>query len=343
MSWKNCHARKLWAMLCGCVVAGMASGVRAACLLNAGPFVAQDVQMDMGQVVIMPTVPVGSVIKELVVTINQRDRVAQCSGSGSAIGRYVNAAQQAPAAGFPNVYATDVAGVGIRVYRDSGSIQTFYPHDLPLNGSSAVTLTGGTFRVELIKTAAVTGSGLIAPNGRFTTYYLNGDGPLKPVLVSTFKGSGTTVVNPTCSVQAGSRNIVVEFGAVPASSFTGVGSRATSRDFDIALDCQGSNLAQYQNRIGVRLDATQDGSNLPGVLPLSAIANAAGGVGIELVQRVGSSEKPVQFSKNIELGTSVAGLSTMHLLLRARYIQTRAGRVTPGKANGAATFTIQYN
>ncbi|KRG69439.1 fimbrial protein [Stenotrophomonas terrae] len=343
MSSKQCHARRLRVLLSGCVVAGLASGAHAACLLNAGTFVPQDVQMDMAQVTIMPNVPVGGVIKELVVAINQRDRVAQCTGTGSAIGRYVNAAQQIPVAGFSNVYATDVAGVGIRVYRDSGSIQTFYPHDLPLNTSGAVTLIGGSFRVELVKTAAVTGSGLIAPNGRFTTYYFNGDGPLKPVLVSTFKGSGTTVVNPSCSVQAGSRNIVVEFGAVPASSFNGVGSRAPSRDFDITLDCQGSNLAQYQNRIGIRLDAAQDSSNLPGVLPVAAATDAAAGVGIELVQRVGSSEKPVQFSQNIELGTSVAGASTLQLLLRARYIQTRAGRVTPGKANGAATFTIQYN
>ncbi len=315
----------------------------AACTLNAGAFVPQDVQMDMAQVVILPSMPVGAVIKELVVGINQRDRIGRCSGGGSAIGRFINAAQQQLVPGFSNVYATDVAGVGIRVYRDSGTVQSYYPHTLLVGATDAASLAGGTFRVELIKTAQATGSGPIAPSGRFTTYYLDGDGPIKPVLVSTFRGTGTTVVSATCAVQAGSRNIVVAFGAVPASTFTGVGSRADNRDFDIRLDCQGGNLAQYQSLIGIRLDALQDSSSLPGVLPVTAAANAAAGVGIELVRRVGATESPLRFAEAISLGSTVVGASTLSLPLRARYIQTRAGRVTPGRADGAATFTIQYN
>lgn len=315
----------------------------AACTLNVGAFVPQDVQMDMAQVVILPSVPVGGVIKELLVGINQRDRIGRCIGGGSANGRFINAAQQQAVPGFSNVYATDVAGVGIRVYRDSGAVQSYYPHTLLVAATDAASLAAGTFRVELVKTALATGSGLIAPAGRFTTYYLDGDGPIKPVLVSTFRGTGTTVVNATCAVQAGSRNIVVTFGSVPGSVFTGVGTRAVDRDFDIRLDCQGGNLAQYQSLIGIRLDAQQDSSNLPGVLPLTAVANAAAGVGIELVRRIGATESPVRFAENIALGNTVVGASSLTLPLRARYIQTRAGRVTPGKADGEATFTIQYN
>ena len=333
----------VWAALCGVLIASLVPLAQASCALNAGVFVAQDVQMDMAQVVILPNVPVGGVIKELVVSINQRDNIARCTGGGSANGRYINAAQQIPVPGFANVYATDVAGVGIRVYRDSGTVQTYYPHTLVLAGTASVSLTAGTFRVELIKTAAVTGSGSIAPAGRFTTYYFDGDGPGKPELVSTFKGAGTTVVNPTCTVQAGSRNIVVDFGSVPASTFTGVGSHAPGRDFAINLDCQGSNVAEYQSEIGIRLDATQDSSNLPGVLPLTAGSGAAAGIAIELVQRKGAAEEQVQFAQSIDMGATVAGTNTLSLPLRARYIQTQAGRVTPGRADGTATFTIQYN
>lgn len=343
MSLINFLWRKPLFVACAVVGSWIALPAHARCALTSPAFLPQDVQMDMGQVVILPSLPIGGLIKELVVGIDQRDSVAGCTNGGSAIGIYNNARQQVPVPGFKDVYATDVAGIGIRVYRDSGQIQTYYPHTLVLNGSSAVNLAGGRFRVELIKTAAITGSGLIAPSGRFTTYYYDGDGASKPVLISTFKGSGTTVVNPTCSVQAGSRNIVVEFGSVPASTFTGVGTRAINRDFDIRLDCQGSNVAQYQSRIGIRVDALQDSSNLPGVLPLTVAAGAAGGIAIELVQRNGIAEKAVRFAENIDLGASVAGASTMSLPLRARYIQTRAGRVTPGKANGTATFTIQYN
>lgn len=323
---------------------GLVPVAGASCRLSSTSFVAQDVQMDMGQVVILPSTPVGGVIKELTAAINARTDATTCSnGGGSSIGRYVNAAQQVAVAGLSNVYATDVAGVGIRVYRDSGTVQAYYPHTLSLAGSGSVSLTAGLFRVQLVKTAVQTGSGVIAPNGRFTVYYNDGDSPARSLLTSTFNGSGTTVVSPTCEVLSASRNIVVDFGSVPASSFTGVGSRAVNRDFDIRLNCQGSNLAAYQSGIGIRLDATADASNRAGVLSLTPAANNATRIGIELVRRVGTGEQAIGFGSPLALGTTVMGSNAFTLPLRARYIQTQAGAVGPGAANGSATFTITYN
>ncbi|UUS15648.1 type 1 fimbrial protein [Stenotrophomonas sp. CD2] len=298
----------------------------------------------MGQIVILPSTPVGGVIKEISESINQRDRVASCDywSGGRSIGEYVNAAQKRPVPGFSDTYETDVPGVGIKLFRDSGSIQVYYPHQLTFGGNSTVTLIGGRFRIQLIKTAAQTGSGVIAPNGRFTTYYFDGDGPGRPVLTSTFKGSGTTVVSPTCEVQAGSRNIAVDFGSVANTTFTGVGSKAVDRDFEIRLNCQGSNVAAYQSKIGIRLDADQDSSNMPGVLKLSAASNSATRIGIQMVQRDGSTEREVRFGQTINVGTTAPGTSVMALPLRARYVQTQAGTVGAGVANGQATFTIQY-
>jgi type 1 fimbria pilin len=316
----------------------------ASCSLSSSSYVPQDVQMDMGTVVILPTTPVGGVIKQLSVPITARDRIVTCDWRGGmAYGEYVNAAQRTAVSGFANVYATGVAGVGIRLYRDSGSIQTYYPHILSLGANTTGSLLGGYFRIELIKTAAVTGSGVIAPNGRFTTYYLDGSGTSRPVLTSTFKGSGTTVVSPTCNVQAGSKNIVVDFGSVPNTNFTGVGSRAVDRDFAIKLDCQGSNLAAYQSTVGITLNANQDSSNLPGVLQITSGSHAATRIGIELTNMSSGREASLQFGKTIDIGTTVTGTTVFSLPLRARYIQTQAGRVGAGDANGTATFTIQYN
>ena len=162
------------------------------------------------------------------------------------------------------------------------------------------------------------------------------------MLTSTFKGSGTTVVSATCQVQAGSRNIVVDFGSVPRTTFTGVGSRAVDRDFDIQLTCQGSNLALYQSAVGIRLDAAQDSSNRTGVLALTAGANRATRIGIEVVQRDGTAERELRFGEAVNLGRTVVGNSTLTLPLRARYIQTVAGAVGAGTAKGTATFTIEY-
>ena len=328
------------AVLGGVLLAHQAS---ASCRIQSSGFTAQDVTMDMGQIVILPSTAVGGVIKEISVAINQQNSVARCDWSGGrSVGEYVNAAQRRPVAGFSNVYETDVAGVGIRLFRDSGAIQTYYPHSINFAGNATISLIGGQFRIQLIKTAAQTGSGVIAPNGRFTTYYFDGDGPSRPVLTSTFRGSGTTVVSPTCEVQAGSRNIAVDFGSVPNTTFTGVGSKAVDRDFEIRLNCQGSNVAAYQSKIGIRLDADQDSSNMPGVLKLSAATNSATRIGIQMVQRDGSTEREVRFGQTVNVGTTTPGTSTMTLPLRARYVQTQAGTVGAGVANGQATFTIQY-
>lgn len=339
ISSRGRNALAAMAVLGGVLLAQQAS---AACRISSSWFTAQDVTMDMGQIVILPSTPVGGVIKEISESITQRDRVASCDRNGGySRGEYVNAAQKRPVPGFADTFETDVPGVGIKLFRDAGTFQVYYPHSIPF-GNTSVTLNGGRFRIQLIKTAAQTGSGVIAPNGRFTTYYFDGDGPGRPVLTSTFKGSGTTVVSPTCEVQAGSRNIAVDFGSVANTTFTGVGSKAVDRDFEIRLNCQGSNVAAYQSKIGIRLDADQDSSNMPGVLKLSAASNSATRIGIQMVQRDGSTEREVRFGQTINVGTTAPGTSVMALPLRARYVQTQAGTVGAGVANGQATFTIQY-
>ncbi|RMH90934.1 type 1 fimbrial protein [Lysobacter pythonis] len=343
MPMNRIRARGALAGAVALVGLALAQQASAACRVNAYAFRPQEVRMDMGRVVILPDTPLGAVIKELVVPINERSNIASCNRGGSARGAYVNAAQQRSVPGFSNVHYTDVAGVGIRVYRDSGSVKAYYPHTLNFFGSSSLRLAGGNFRVELVKIAARTGSGPIAPSGRFTTYYFDGDGPARPVLVSFFSGTGTTVVSPTCTVRAGSRNIVVDFGSVSNTVFTGPGTRAANRDFDIQLDCQGSNLAGYQSGIGIRLDGAQDGSGMPGVLGLSPGANNATRIGIELVRRVGAVEQPVRFGETLAIGTTRPGTSLLALPLRARYVQTRAGAVGAGLANATATFTITYD
>ena len=336
------RGRKALLILAGTSGILIAHTASAVCNLVDPAFVAQDVQMDMGQVVILPNTAVGAIIKEITVPINERKALGWCNlWGGTSRGEFVNAAQQQPVPGFPNVYQTGVAGVGISVFRDSGRIQEFYPHTVPLRASWK-DLIGGQFRVRLIKTAAQTGSGLIAPNGRFTTYYFDGDTAARPQLTSSFRGTGTTVVSPTCEVQAGSRNIAVDFGSVPNSSFNGVGSRAVDRDFEIRLNCQGSNVATFQSNIGVRLDAVQDSSSMPGVLRLDAASNSATRIGIELVQRDGATERELRFGQTINVGPTTPGISVLTLPLRARYVQTQAGAVGAGVANGQATFTVQY-
>ena len=57
-------------LLGGALLAQQAS---ASCRIQSSWFTAQDVTMDMGQIVILPSTPVGGVIKEISEPINQQN------------------------------------------------------------------------------------------------------------------------------------------------------------------------------------------------------------------------------------------------------------------------------
>jgi type 1 fimbria pilin len=344
MSMKQCPPPRppllaMAGLLCALVFAQTAA---AECRLNdPSRYVPQNVALDMGRLVIPPNLGVGAVIGERVVQIDRRANVGRCDpfSGGKGYGIFARAAQQTPVAGFANVYPTDVAGVGIRIRQGSD----IYPYTVGFDWlATDVTIHQNTLRVELIKTAQQTGSGLISSNGTFVSFYLGGNSAALPALLASFMSTGTTVVSPTCTVNTGSRNVAVVFGDVSKGSFSGIGTHAANRDFDIQLTCQGSSQAALQSTIAVRLDAEQDGSGMPGVLKLSAGSSVAQRIGIQMVLRTGNGEGEVQFGKAVRLGATVPGSNTMSLPLRARYVQTQPGTVIGGVANGQATFTIQY-
>ncbi|KAF1023455.1 MAG: Fimbria adhesin protein [Paracidovorax wautersii] len=305
---------RAWLARLGAVAAlwlGAVPLAQAACTLNAG-VVAQNIQLNVGRVLIQPSLAVGDRIALITYNINAVGRIADCTGGGQLLARFTR--PMTPVSGFSNVFATDVLGVGIRLYREAQDVSNFYPYTLNYSGTTFINLVGGYFQVELIKTGPITGSGPIASNGLFTSYYADGNSPTQPLLTSTLSGNGITIVTSTCEVQAGSRNIAVNFGSVSKTVFNGVGSKAVDRDFAINLTCQGGNVAEAASRVG-----------------------------IELVDLLTGSERAVTFGQGIELGrTAVNASSTLSLPLRARYVQTLAGAVGSGSANGTATFTIEY-
>lgn len=330
------------AAFCMALFVQQASG---ACEVQDDGFVWQDIAMDLGQVVVLPNTPVGGVIKEVIEPVNRNTYRVLCDDSGGArLYRFINGAQQVAVPGFDLVYATDVEGIGVRVSRRIDSAATYYPYTYPVSSDEAGKLSGkflssGQFVVQLIKTSENPGSGRIAPNGRFTSYHYDGS-PNIPMLTSSFVGAGATVISPSCEVEAGSRNIAVDFGDVANIDFNGVGSYVGGRDFEIRLTCQGGTIDPY--KVNIRIDAEQDASNMPGVLKLNNVADSATGVGIQIVQRDGSAEKEIHFNEGINLGSAQTDSSDLVLPLRARYVQTESGRVGAGVANGYATFTIEY-
>lgn len=324
-------------MLCLLSITG-----HAACFVSSG-FSAQDVRMELGRVLIQPDLPVGAIIQTLQVPITAKNNAGSCNFGGFSRGELVRNPAAVP--GFSNVYQTDVPGVGIRLYREASDISTYYPHQINFSGNRQLNLIGGYFKVELVKTAAVTGSGPVGPPGLFSTYYLDGSGINRPVLTSTLTGQGITIVTSSCQVEAGSKNIAVNFGSVSNRDFSGVGSRVNPRDFEIRMRCQGGNVVGLdQGLIKVRFDGTQDSSNMPGVLAIDGGPASASGIGIQLNQTLGGTEQTVSLGEGVALGrTPINDLAEFILPMRAYYIQTEPGTVGAGTGNGRATFTIEYH
>lgn len=314
----------------------------ADCYVSSGVS-AQDVRMEMGRVLIQPDLPVGAIIQTLQVPITAKNNAGFCNYGGFSRGELVRNPAAVP--GFSNVYQTDVSGVGIRLYREAGDISTYYPHQINFSGNRQLNLIGGYFKVDLVKTAAVTGSGPVGPPGLFSTYYLDGSGRNRPLLTSTLTGQGITIVTSSCQVDAGSKNIAVNFGTVSNRDFSGVGSKVNPRDFEIRMRCQGGNVAGLdQGLIKVRFDGTQDASNMPGVLAIDGGAASASGIGIQLNQTLGGTEQTVALGEGVTLGrTPIDGAAEFILPMRAYYIQTQSGTVGAGTGNGRATFTIEYH
>jgi len=306
-------------------------------------FAPQDIDLSMGPISVPPGLPVNGVIAKR--TFSLTPKPASQFICGLFVVNYMTM-EFVPARKVVSlpVVATDVPGVGVTLIVNivpvmSGAI--YYSGFVSLSLQNQFYIPSGTFEIAFIKTAEVVGSGQVAPAGLFSRQYLDGDNAARPMLTASFRGAGTTIVPPTCKASAGSANIAVDLGRVSSSSFTGVGSVSPSRDFNIDLDC--GSLDKVGATIGVRLDAVQDVSGAPGVLRLAAGADSAQGVGIQLLQRQGAGESQVRFAENIVLATAPVSAGRLSLPMRARYMQTQAGQVTPGKGNGVATFTIQYN
>jgi major type 1 subunit fimbrin (pilin) len=145
--------------------------------------------------------------------------------------------------------------------------------------------------------------------------------------------SNISFVTYTCSVDASSLNKKVNMGDMRVDKFTGIGSTSPDHLFSIGLTCS-QPAGSYT--VTIKFDATADTSKAPGVLALDSGADAATGVGIQLLM----NSTPVTFGTALSVGSATAG-ATLSVPLTARYYQTAAS-IKPGKANGIATFTISY-
>lgn len=255
------------------------------------------------------------------------------------------------------VYESGLRGIGVFIEELSSGSALPAVRNLPIASSPAA--VGGKqaqLRLNLIKIGpvspgAVGGSQL--PGAEVSIAQL-------PLLRLQFIG-GLQIVSQTCTTP----DLTVPMGSYRSGEFTGPGSATAWKRFEIRLEnCPafygasasatnshtgGSGWqfsgATQSNQIGYILSGTTRmiGAPSQGIVALSPArrgGTAAGGVGLQLGRPDGAPHGfdavyPSGIDPQSEPGASYA------IPLAARYVQTDTV-VTPGEANGAIVFTVDY-
>ena len=116
------------------------------------------------------------------------------------------------------IYSTNVPGIGMRFSRGGATVNIVYPDVFSsrVYNTTNYSLEGSRFTLQIIKTAATTGSGTAA--GKYTSYDWESGG--NPILETYLSANAITVVSPSCSVLSG-KNMNVDVGSIRRTDLKG--------------------------------------------------------------------------------------------------------------------------
>ncbi|SEM20865.1 Pilin (type 1 fimbria component protein) [Pseudomonas sp. NFACC41-3] len=278
-----------------------------------------------------PSVPDGTVLYSSTSRGSSQGGTAECSGP---IGRLEY--RGVGAVGRFNTYATSVSGVGIRMeYYLAG----WWPKSLSTSSTNYPMYDYyPSVKIELVKTGPITAAGrMTGLIGTFTSidhgidfqrFVINGNLEIKPRV-------------PTCTVST--PTIAVGMGKVHVNAVADKGATNPARPLEIRLQCSGGDAGAHTRMFMTLSDAANPGNRSTTLSLLSG--TSATGVGIQILR---SDDTPVGFGPDSAVAgnpnqwqVGEFGNGQVTIPLKARYIPT-GGKVGPGTADAAATFTMSY-
>lgn len=222
------------------------------------------------------------------------------------------------------------------------------------NSSAGENISNGYYYISLVngsllQPGVLTGSDL-PTFGIYGMIYKKDGTPYdgKKISMGSISFSGSMNVIPfTCQTP----DVVVPMGKYKMTDFTGVGSTSQWVDFNIELDnCPGNypgyNNSMTKNNVSVLVNAVY-GNPTPDSFRLKSGAGSAVGIDMQVRKKNDTSVLTMGtgFDPRIAfhpMGTAGnTGITRFRIPLQARYIQS-GGQVTPGLAESALTFTINY-
>lgn len=234
------------------------------------------------------------------------------------------------------VYNTNLAGVGIAYWSDVDAGQTANNIDLITTVNTGQLynqgIHSGVLYWALVKTGDIK-TGILSGVVSDIVYACLGN--TNSVSYSKYLSFANSIQITVTACTVTNTSINVPLGTVNRSTFKGQGTTSTVRSFTLPLQCDGavkfnltvspgSSGALDQNAGIINLDPSESGTK-------------AEGVGIQILY----NSNPLVLSSAFNAGAST-GAGTYNIDLGARYYQS-GSTVTPGLANGTATFTVQYN
>jgi type 1 fimbria pilin len=261
-------------------------------------------------------------------TVNQQG--AYCPGNSTQ--SKVVANLRGGASDANNIWPTSNPGIGLKIIMDGSvvvgtSTGTNSLGTCPAQG--CVSYYGTQAEIQVIKTGPLAGNWTLAAGPVL-------DASIGGIVSTRISITAVDIAGQTCTVTTPS--VSVDLGSIPRTSFTGVGSTAGEKGFQIGMDCRGAVA-----NVGITFIDSQNPANATTTLPLTQESKASG-VGIQILYsgspvRYGADASVAGNPGQIMLGT--INNTTRNLDFSGRYVQTSSS-VTPGTANGLATFTMSY-
>lgn len=293
-------------------------GAAAGCLAHPSQGIAQP--LSFGTVSVAADAPVGTVLAERTTAAWSSPAFAcvKPRRTGSLV------LFTTPSAGGDNVYATNLPGVGIRVYFfNSNYGERVLPESEFIPWTFKAQLSNAHFRVQLVKTGPIPDGGSLS----YGTLARAGYDNQAQVRVDLVQGR-VEPQRPTCAFAG--RRLVFALGKVDARDLATAGASAWVTQSLVVTGCTGATQMLMTFR------GTPD-ARLASLFQLEG-PGAAGGVAVELrsvdpdVQAIPNSPDPLVLPAQRE-GQSFG--------FRARYRTTGAALV-PGTANTRITVDVAY-
>lgn len=318
-----------------CTLLALAGGflfmphAKAACTAPMMPYT-----IAIASTAVTSDLPVGSIIPGSDETVNIHGSCAENYSGMVIIGCYYGNGGEV--AGFPGVYHTGVAGIGIALINDKGqriigggvSCDT---RNTPLGYVSSDGQNSYNFNVTLalVKISEDIRPGTLQQSQTQFGIGVFGRAPIGAPNTISYAGN-VTFKMVTCSVSPQSLNITL--GDFTVSQFTGVGSHTNWKNFIISATCDNT------VEVGVKV-ASANGydSGSTSTIKLTQEPGVATGIGVKVL----TGGQDTNFGQYTKVGEITQENGTLNMLFAVQYYQI-ASSVTPGVANSVFTITVAY-